>query len=254
MDSNIKIMRFLAITAIASFLITYMVHLNMEFRFLVLNTSWISNNLMFSIFSGAFASVVIALLLEIRQYKMNKVKEENQIFYDATILFSQFTILKYTLLRIKEQPNSIISSDAITMPVSQCEQIISSLHNVDYHSILKSDKLAMNLKEMNDMIGKNIAPFLFHAKFIQQAVIQDKILELQQTGKSTNPNYNSYFCKQTIDKLHEDIIPIVDDLTSCVRKIAQSVNRQDKLEHIIKDFTCFEDNYKTPSLEEYLAQ
>lgn len=253
MDSNIKIMRFLTIAAIVSLIITYVVHLNIELGFCMLNTPWVSNNLIFTIFSGAFASVIIALLLEIRQYSINKVGVENQIFYDATILYGQFSILKYTLLRMKEQPNNLISPDAIVIPISQCEQIIASLRNIDYHPIQKSNELAENLKEMDDLIANNIAPILFNAKFMQQAVIQDRILETKQTGRSINPTYNSYYCKQTIDKLLEDIIPVAEDLTSCVRKIAKSVNRQDKFEQIYKDFTRSEDNYKSPSLEEYLG-
>lgn len=253
MDSNIKIMRFLTIAAIVSLIITYFVHLNIELRFCVCDSPWISNNLIFTIFSGAFASVIIALLLEVRQYNINKVRAENQIFYDATILFGQFTVLKYTLLRLKDQPNRLISPDAVVIPISQCEQIIASLRNIDYHPIQKSNEVAENVKELDDLIMNNINPILFNAKFMQQAVIQDRILETKQTGRAINPTYHSYYCKLTIDKLLEDIIPVAEDLTSCVRKIAKSVNRQDKFEQIYKDFTRSEDNYKSPSLEEYLG-
>lgn len=66
MDSNIKIMRFLTIAAIVSLIITYVAYLNVELRFCVLNSSLVSNNLIFTMFSGAFASIITALLLEIR--------------------------------------------------------------------------------------------------------------------------------------------------------------------------------------------
>lgn len=183
----------------------------------------------------------------------NPLNRLNQIFNGATILYGQFTILKYTLLRMKEQPHSLISPDAVVISISQCEQIIATLRNIDYRPIQKSNELAKNLKEMENLIAKKIASILFNAKFMQQAVIQDRISEIEQTGRSINPTYNSYYCKQTIDKLLEDIIPVADDLTSCVRKIAKVVNRQDKFEQIDKDFTCFEDNYEAPSLEKYLG-
>lgn len=154
---------------------------------------------------------------------------------------------------MKEQPNSSIPPDAIVISTSQCEQIIVSLRNIDYSPIQKSNELAKNLKELENLIEKCIAPTLFNAKFIQQAVIRDRIQEVKQTGESTNPTDNSYYCKLTIDKLLEEIIPAADDLTSCVQQIAKSVNRQDKFEQINKDFTRYEDNYEAPSLEGYLG-
>lgn len=253
MSTNIKIMRFLALIAILSLIISYLVHLNMEMRFCVLNSLWISNNFLFTIFCGAFASVLIALLMEARQYTLNKVVAENQIFCDVTILFGQISIIKYTLLRIKEQPNEIISPEALTMPIQQCEQIINSLHNIDYHPLFKSNKLTENLEETNGIIAKSIAPFLFHAKFLQCAIHEDKILELQQTGKSINPTYSSYYCKLTIDKLFEDITPIANDLAACTQKIAKAVNLQDRFNQIYKDFTQYEENYEAPSLKKYLG-
>ena len=253
MSANIKIMRYLSFIAIVSLLFSYIIHLNIELAFCVLNSPWISNNFIFTICSGAFASVVIALLMEARQYSLNKVNAENQIFYDATILFSQFSIIKYTLLRVKGNPNDIVSPDAFTMPVSQCKQIIDSLHNIDYHPIHKSNKLVGNLKEVESLIANCIAPFLFHTQYIQQAIIQDKLLELQQTGKSINPSYNSYYCKLTIDRLLEDIIPMVNELTVCMQNIAKAVNRQKGFEQLYNDFTRYEDNYEAPSLEKYLG-
>lgn len=208
---------------------------------------------MFTICSGAFAGVVIALLMEARQYSLNKVNAENQIFYDATILFCQFSIIKYTLLRIKEHPNEIISPDALIMPVSLCKQIIDSLHNIDYHPILKYNELVRNLKEMDCLIANSIAPFLFHTQYIQQAILQDKLLELRQTGTSINPSYNSYYCKLTINRFLEDIIPIADELTVCTQNIAEAVNRQERFDQLYKDFTRYEDNYEAPSLEKYLG-
>lgn len=253
MSANVKMLAFLVCIAIFTLIASYSVYLNMEFGFCALKSPWISNDLLFSIFSGAFASVVIASLMEIRQYTLNKVVAKNQIFRDVVILFGQLSVIKYTLLRIKEQPNNIITPEAFTMPISLCEQTKESLYNIDYHPIWKCDKLADNLKEIEALVVNRIAPFLFNAKFIQQAILQDKISDLQQTGKSTNPTYNSYYCKLTVDKLLEDVIPIVNDLTACSRKIARATNRQERFNQMYDDFTRYEENFEAPSLEKFLG-
>lgn len=231
----------------------YVIHLNMEMNICVLNSPWISNNFLFTILSGAFASVIIALLIEVRQYKLNKVIAKNQIFRDATLFYGQISIIKYTLLRIKEHPSNIISPDIIAMPVSMCNLYRDSLHGIDYSPFFRRDKLSRALKEMDYQMSNQITQFLLQAPIIQQAVIQDKIKVLEQTGNSVNPTYNSYYCKLTVDKLLENIIPIVDKLTSCMQNIADGVGQKERWKQIYKDFTHFEENYDAPSLEKYLG-
>lgn len=253
MSTNIKIMRFLSIIAILSLILSYVIHLNMELGFCVLNTPWISNNFLFTILSGAFASVVIALLMEARQYTLNKEKARNQIFCEAINLMSQFYIIKDIFSKVKEQQGSIITPEAVISSASECERSIDTLHNIDYHPIRKSDKLLGNLEDMFRLIENQIAPTLFNSKFIQQAVLKDRILELEHTGKSTSPTYNSYYSKQIIDKLLEDIIPIFNDLTVCVQKIAKTENRQERFDNMFKKLKRFEDSQDVPSLEKFLG-
>lgn len=253
MSTNIKIIKFLSVIAILTIAITYVIHLNIEFGFFVLNTPWISNNFVFTIFSGAFASVVIALMMESRQYALNKVHAKNQIFGESILLLSHLYIVKDTLLRVKEQPNSTISPDVFICSVTQCEHYIDSLHNIDYHPIIKSDKFVGNLEELYGLIDNRIAPILLNSKLIQQAVLKDKLLELEKTGKSTNPTYNSYYSRLTTDKLLEDIIPIFEELKVRVQKIASTVNQQRRFVNIYKNLTRFEKSHDLPSLEKYLG-
>lgn len=253
MSTNIKIMRFLSIIAIISLILTYVIHLNMELGFCVFNIPWISNNFLFTILSGAFASVVIALLMEARQYTLNKEKARNQIFCEAINLMSQFYIIKDIFSKVKEQPDSIITTESVISSVSECERSIDTLHTIDYHPIIKSDKLLGNLDELFRLIENQIAPTLFNSRFIEQAVLKDKLLATEQTGISTNPTYNSYYSKQVIDKLLDDIVPIFNELIVCVQKIAKTNNRQEKFDNLYKKLTRYDDGNNTPSLEKFLG-
>ena len=113
MSSNKTIIRFLCILAIVSLVLSYIVQLNIELGFYLPDSPWISNDFVFTVLTGVFASVVVALLLEIRQYQLNKAASEARVFYDSTILYAQLAVVKYTLLRIREHPKDIVSAESI---------------------------------------------------------------------------------------------------------------------------------------------
>lgn len=253
MSTNIKIMRFLSIIAIISLILSYVIHLNMELGFCVFNIPWISNNFLFTILSGAFASVVIALLMEARQYTINKEKARNQIFRESILLMSQFYIIKDIFSKANEQQGSIITPDAVISSVSECERSIDTLHNIDYHPIIKSDKLLGNLDELFRLIENRISPTLFNSRFIEQAFYKDKLSAAEQTGIAKSPTYNSYYSKQVIDKLLDDIIPIFNELTVCVQKIAKTEKRQEQYDNLYKKLTRYDDVHNAPSLEKFLG-
>lgn len=253
MSSNKTIIRFLCILAIVSLVLSYIVQLNIELGFYLPDSPWISNDFVFTVLTGVFASVVVALLLEIRQYQLNKAASEAQVFYDSTILYAQLAVVKYTLLRIREHPKDIVSAESISMPASICQQIKESLKNVDYSPIIKRNELRKYLLEYDDKISSRLESFLFNASFMEQAIIKDKMDALLQKGRAGNPTYESYYTKLTVDKLIDDVAPIVDDFGVCMQKIAKAVDKTEKWNQIYKDFTQFEEGYESPSLEKYLG-
>lgn len=253
MSSNKTIIKFLCILAIVSLVLSYIVQLNIELGFCLPDSPWISNGFVFTVLTGVFASVVVALLLEIRQYQLNKAAAEVRIFYDSTILYAQLAIVKYTLLRIREHPKDIVSAESISMPSSICRQIKESLKNVDYSPIIKRNELRKYMLEYDEKISSRLDSFLFNASFIEQAIIKDKIEALKQKSLSVNPTYESYYTKLTVDKLLGDVTPIVDDFGMCMQKIAKAVDKTEKWNQIYKDFTHFEEGYVSPSLEKYLG-
>lgn len=253
MSSNKTIIRFLCIFAIASLVLSYLVQLNMELGFCTSDSPWVSNNFVFTVLTGVFASVIVALLLEIRQYQLNKAVAEARIFYDSTILYAQVAVIKYDLLRIREHPSDILSPGVLSMPVSICRQIKESLKSVDYSPIMKRNEMRRYLLEYEELLSARMDSFLFNACFMDQAILKDRIEALQQTGLAGNTTYYSYYTNHVVDKLLDEVIPIVDDFGEYMKKIAETVGRNEKWNQINKDFTHFEEGYESPSLEKYLG-
>lgn len=72
MSVNIKIIKRLILLSFVFMAATYAVFLNMEGEYIILQSKWGSNNLLFAIFSGVFASILVVVLNETRQYLINK--------------------------------------------------------------------------------------------------------------------------------------------------------------------------------------
>ena len=65
----------------------------MENHFVVADTKWLSNEFLFAIAGGAFASLVIVLVCEIIKYKQIKFATEATLFSNLANLYGQFLII-----------------------------------------------------------------------------------------------------------------------------------------------------------------
>ena len=61
--------------------INYLISLNMENHYIVSNTKWLSNDFLFAIAGGTFASLVVVLVCEIIKYRQIKRATEGR--YDV---------------------------------------------------------------------------------------------------------------------------------------------------------------------------
>lgn len=72
MSTSIKVIKFTSILSIIFLVITYLITVNIESRFISLNTIWISNNFLLTVFGGVFASTLVVLFCEINKYLIDK--------------------------------------------------------------------------------------------------------------------------------------------------------------------------------------
>lgn len=72
MSDNKIMIKFYAFIFIVCVFLTYIVDLNEQIHFVKLDSSFISNSFCFAILSGILTGVIVALLIEIRQYLLHK--------------------------------------------------------------------------------------------------------------------------------------------------------------------------------------
>ena len=76
------------------FVLAYCISLNIENHFIFVNSKWISNDFLFAVSGGAFASLLIVFALEVLKYFQLKKETEDK-------LFSYFMNLYDSVLQIR---------------------------------------------------------------------------------------------------------------------------------------------------------
>ena len=80
MRESIKVIIWCSIVSIVFLILTYAVTVNAEAHFVVLDSVWISNNFLITLFGGIFASMLVVLLCEIQKYLSSKSRTEQYLF------------------------------------------------------------------------------------------------------------------------------------------------------------------------------
>lgn len=57
--------------------------INAEGQYVVVESEWISNTFLLTVFGGAFASMLVVFLYEVRKYLSIKSNTEQYLFYHA---------------------------------------------------------------------------------------------------------------------------------------------------------------------------
>ena len=136
-----------------SALLAYIVDLNSQFHFLVLNTPFISNSFCFAILSGILTGVIVAIATEIRQYLLHKRQARNSLYAIVSELYALISVQKASIkYYINHQDISIpknIGGDYAQQPILYR---ISQFRAIDYATFSKKDDVQIALKSFRKQI------------------------------------------------------------------------------------------------------
>jgi len=108
MSTSIKVIKFTSILSIIFLVITYLITVNIESRFISLNAIWISNNFLLTVFGGVFASTLVVLFCEINKYLIDKKNTENQLFFQTLYLYQSLFLMQHNILDFHSRPDTQI--------------------------------------------------------------------------------------------------------------------------------------------------
>lgn len=87
MRESIKVIIWCSFVSVLFLILTYGVTVNAEAHFVALDSVWISNAFLITLFGGVFASMLVVLLCEIQKYLSSKKRTEQYLFYQSLYLY-----------------------------------------------------------------------------------------------------------------------------------------------------------------------
>lgn len=119
--------------------ITYAISVNMEIVFWPIDSNYISNNFLFTCFSGAFASILVLLITEIYRYVQNQKDFERFIFSQLVLIYGQLQIAHTNITNRLNKPE-LIPNNLLNQLAYTINQITPSLSSLDFNTFISTHK------------------------------------------------------------------------------------------------------------------
>lgn len=179
MRGNVKVIKFTAAMSILFFILTYFTAVNIETHMLELNTIWLSNNLVFTVFGGAFASMFVILICEIQKYITAKASMENYIFYQALYLYRALFLMQQNISDYQKNTEADVPNNLLDETSRMIQNEIFALQSADYAPLKKNLLLTAHQKFCREAT-KKFLPILQSSNAIKIAINEVKINYLRQ--------------------------------------------------------------------------
>lgn len=185
MSTCVNTIKWLFGALIITFIFTYVISLNMENHFYIYDSEWLSNDFLFAISGGAFASLLIVLICEIIKYRQLKFTAENALLKNLATLYGQFLIIKNDCKRALNS-QEIVADKLIQS--NYAAMYVENINEIDY-TPLCSNKIVKILNQFKK--DKYLAFRSVFADFVffRIAIVKDGNVEFD------TPNVNKVLNK-----------------------------------------------------------
>ena len=224
MNTSVKVIRFTSILSIILLVITYFITVNIESGFIQLNTIWISNNFLLTVFGGVLASTLVVLFCEISKYLINKKNTENQLFYQTMYLYQALFLMLHNILDYQSHPEKQIPENIFDITTQMIKSQVSFLQGIDYSCFKKN-----NLIEQKHLLFKKETFYKFSTIEIGMNLIRCAILE-ERINNNFNiiiTSSNTRIAKILSDQINK-LIPLLEEIGDFLKTIDDNCdNRYD---------------------------
>lgn len=143
MRESIKVIKWCSFFSIVFLILTYAVTVNSEGHFISVNSVWISNSFLITLFGGVFASMLVVVLCEIQKYLSTKASTEEYLFYQSLYLFQALMQMKTIIgdyLNHNEWP---VPENLFDESVRMIQSEMNALQITDYATFKHGEKTFM---------------------------------------------------------------------------------------------------------------
>ena len=209
---------------IVSWLLTYVISLNMEIGFMHICSDWISNSFLFTIFSGIFASTLVVLICEVYKYFDMKNRIENALYVQFAFLYGQLLIIRNNIGRSLHNPNELLTDKLLQSQTLNSLTALNNIRGLEYCSYRGNSSIERNLNSFMNKGASKLESFLMDCRVLDLAISEDKI-KLMQMGVP-NPVITSMSEKshEVLVILNKQIDGYINDIDSMLIEIEKACN------------------------------
>lgn len=198
---------FLIILCLIFLGLSYAISINMEIGFCDVNSAFISNNFLFTCFSGVFASLLVLIVTEAYRFFQTKKAVEQFMFGQLAFIYGQLQIANKNIYNLLSG-DKLVTENLLEYLSTSIKQITTSLRPLDYNPIIPNNR-ARIIKNIVIRLFSTEIPhldsFAGNCIYLPIAINTDK-MESLQNGKSnhvvlsSSPNTN-----KTLKLLNDEI-------------------------------------------------
>ena len=250
MSTSIKVIRLTCILSIIFFVITYLITVNIESGLIQLNTIWITNNFLLTIFGGTFASTLVVLLCEINKYLIDKKNTENQLFYQTMYLYHALFLMQHNILDFQSHPDEQIPENIFDDTTQMIKSQVYCLRIIDYACFKKDNAIEQRHTIFKEDTFIKFSSIENGANLIHCAILEERIENHKRN--LANPNYITSSCasvaKVLSDQL-ESLVPLLEETDDILKTIDDNCKNRygwneirNMMQNIYTSFALYKNN------------
>ena len=251
MKSSINTIKYLAVLSVVLLLITYSILLNVENRWIILNTPCLSNNFAFAIAGGSFASMLVVLACELQKYQSIKRQTEDYVFGQLFSLYAQVIIVHYNTKRQLNDMLTPVPSNLIEEISNKGKMCLTNLTTIEYVTFCKYSSIQEQLAQYRGDYGTRIQQFLQDSVFLKMAINEDKIALLKQ-GRDVSITSDIPKTHQTLKKIFEDSSVVLTFIEKSLDIINKECKKRYHWSELKRDVIHCEEKFASVSLDDVL--
>ena len=232
---------------VVTFVLTYVISLNVENHFIPISSRWLSNEFLFTIVGGAFASLLVVLICEIIKYRQQKFIAENALFTYLSHLYGQFLIIQNNCKRALNSQD-IVADNLIQS--NYAAMLVDNINGIDY-TPLCSNKIVKILnqfkKDKHTAFKSVITDFIF----FRIAIGEDKISSMR-LGNSENVRPDAPNVNKVLNKVICQTSTILIYLDQIISQIDDEFGNRYNWQQLKKSMSDYQKSYVPQELEDYL--
>ena len=252
MSTCVNTIKRLLLILLGVLILTYLISLNMENHFIVVNTKWLSNDFLFAIAGGAFASLVIVLVCEVIRYWQIKPATEAALFANLGNLYGQFLIVRSSCRRALNNHDRI--ADNLIQPTCNNAAMFADYVNaIDYTPFCNKGKIKEILVQYKANKHQTIKSVLISFIYLQIAIHEDEKLLLAKgirSGVTSDcPNVN-----KVLNKVINQTTTILTYLDQIISQIDSELGHKYNWQNMKQALNTYQENFIEQHLEDYLKE